>query len=105
MDDGFSAPTRKRKSNFDVPPEAMKGSPAIDIQSIIARLMNGQQLGGASNQVGLASEDPLVPWTPATDAAFTLRLQRAMQRNFEYLTRYLGKLCGAIVVLGVVVVE
>ena len=59
----------KRKSNFDVPPEAL-GLPNPALQNVLETIAN------------------IVPqWTPVTDAAFSQRIKRAMKNNFDYIIR------------------
>ncbi len=89
---------RKRKSNFDVPPEAM-----VEPSGITA-FMNLPQsiLNGSSNSTNY---DPMkeverlkyqfcstgeIPglYAVATDPAFTARLEKAIEKNFEYILRY-----------------
>ena len=59
----------KRKSNFDVPPEAV-GLPNPALLTVLETFNNS-----------------LPQWTPVTDAAFSQRIKRATKNNFDYIIR------------------
>ena len=61
--------TRKRKSKFDIPPSENLN---INVSNVLAL---ASDLNTISNKA----------WTPATDSAFIIRLEKALQKNFEYI--------------------
>ena len=73
---------RKRKSNFDVPPEGFGVTPS-EIQMRLQELSNS-----ISAQLAQCSNPTLPTWESVTDTAYRLRLEKALQRNFEYIHRY-----------------
>lgn len=60
----------KRKSNFDVLPAEMPNQNTLEnLPAICAKLSS------IANNI----------WTPATDTAFTIRLEKALQKNLDYI--------------------
>jgi anaerobic glycerol-3-phosphate dehydrogenase len=61
---------KKRRSNFDITPAEM-----------------GKNLHQVLDQLNKAS-DMIPVFIPATEPVFILRLEKALQRNFDYIRRF-----------------
>jgi peptidoglycan hydrolase-like protein with peptidoglycan-binding domain len=83
--------TRKRKSNFDVlPDDIMLNSSVVRMGSMIPQMLDIQkQLSILSNFAANAANEAVPFYQSVTEAAFLIKLENALQRNFEYICRYL----------------
>lgn len=74
MDEG-----RKRKSKFDILPTDYAAVSSVSAVSVLQSLCVQQSLQQSTPWTGYVS---------VVDQAFTDKLDRAMERNFEYIERY-----------------
>jgi hypothetical protein len=86
---------RKRKSNFDVGPEAVMPSAANDFTTYLnlanvdeANVNALKEVDRLRNQFNTSFSDVPTVFMVATDPAFLVRLEKAMIKNFEYILRY-----------------
>lgn len=77
--DGDCGRERKRKSKFDMLPADIAAGPQ---DAVVASILQSAYLQQAIRNASLAPA-----FRSVTDAAFALKLERAMEKNFAYLEK------------------